>query len=316
VHRKIVEAMREFDPDLAVFAGDALNCLPLGHMPDIGIAAYAVPAWPQYLRGHPEFSALTILPFPALLHDSVLAPLGPPRDECGFNEFLQTTAPMRLLDGVPLLFAPGNHDTYHKQDIRQIAALFGSPAGVAGTHPERLWFSADAGAWRFVVLYSGTDLAFDADPLAAGGAQLEWLEANLSEADRLGRRVAIAMHCPPFSSAKEDPPSPRLEKRVVRAILDRHRVDLVICGHQHAYERLERRGVTYVITGGAGGRFDEPVAAEDLDPHSEVFATGTHNFLRFEFATGGWTGEAVDVDGRVFDAFGPGIPSTAEIATR
>ena len=31
-----------------------------------------------------------------------------------------------------------------------------------------------------------------------------------------------------------------------------HRVSLVLCGHNHAYERFERDGLTYVTDGGGG----------------------------------------------------------------
>lgn len=297
VHPRLVASIRKRNPDLVVFAGDALNHLPVGHMPDMGAAALAVPAWPQYLRGHPEFSLLSILPFPALLHETILSPLGPPRDREGLRRFLETTAPLRLQDRVPFLFAPGNHDTYREEDRRAIARTFGSPLGVAGSSPDRLWFSVDLRNWRFIVLYSGTEVAFESHPLDEGGSQLEWLEAQLCETDDLGLGVVVAMHCPPFSSAKEDPSNPELEEHLVKSVLDRHRVDLVVSGHAHCYERLERRGVTYLISGGGGGVFDAPVPEDERDPRSVRMATGVNHFVMLELESGGGRGRAIPVGG-------------------
>jgi hypothetical protein len=72
----------------------------------------------------------------------------------------------------------------------------------------------------------------------------------------------------------------------------------VISGHAHDYERGARGGVTYVITGGAGGELDQQ--QEDLPEitryearhhHLEVEATDASMTLRARDAI---TGEAFD----------------------
>src|SRR5215510_6392854 len=50
VHRQVVAAISEQKPDLVIFTGDALECLPVGHLPDYGGWQYAIPFWPQVHR--------------------------------------------------------------------------------------------------------------------------------------------------------------------------------------------------------------------------------------------------------------------------
>jgi hypothetical protein len=166
---------------------------------------------------------------------------------------------------------------YHAIDRREAARLFGE----AG----RLYRYYDVESrYRFVVLDTGSDLFADVDPMPPGGAQLQWLEATLADADARAMRVVVLMHMPPFSSAKEDGPVPWVRERVVEGVLDRHRVDLVACGHAHAYERLERRGhggrnVTYVVTGGGGAPFHHGDARA---PGSVAFAAATAHYVLVE----------------------------------
>ncbi|HEY6888832.1 MAG TPA: metallophosphoesterase, partial [Solirubrobacter sp.] len=149
-HRAVAAAIAGERPDLVVFTGDALECLPVGHMPDLGGWQYAIPFWPQYHRRYPVALLATLVPFPAGLHDTVGTLVAAPRDPAGFNAFLEDSAPLRDR-GAPLLFVAGNHDLYHRFDREALGRLLGRPA-------DRLWYAVDAGAWRFVVLDTGTDL--------------------------------------------------------------------------------------------------------------------------------------------------------------
>jgi 3',5'-cyclic AMP phosphodiesterase CpdA len=279
VHRTVVDAMSLAHPDLAIFTGDALSCLPVGHMPDLGVAAYALPFWPQIHRGYPWVTATSVVPFPALVHEVLGGGIVPPRDPDGLNAFLEDTAALRLRDRVPYLFAPGNHDSYHEVDRREVARLFGEDG-----HAYRALDIGDR--FRFLVLDTGTDLFASPDPMPPGGAQLTWLDAQLAEADARNMRTVVVMHMPPFSSGKEDGPVPWVKERVVEGVFDRHRVDLVACGHAHAYERLVRRGfqgrdVPYVVTGGGGAPFHHE-DEEAREPGSITFVESTPHYVLVE----------------------------------
>jgi hypothetical protein len=319
-HRALVAAVLREHPDLVLFAGDGVDCLPAGHLPDYGGWQYLLPLWPQVVRDHPAVSLASVVPFPALVHETLLAPFAHPRDAGGYDGFLEDTAPLRAA-GIPFLFAAGNHDSYHRADREALARHFGPPdaspqAGPApgaggrdpGAAPERtpdaLWYSVDLGGWRFLVLDSGPDLLGGLDPMPAGGPQLGWLDARLSDATARGLRSVVVVHIPPFSSGREEGGAPWVAERLVAGVLDRHPVALVISGHVHAYERLERPGfqgrpVAFVVSGGGGGRFFH--ARAERDPRSIVFVEEVRHFVMLDLGPDG-------VDGRMVPVEVPGSP--------
>ena len=194
------------------------------------------------------------------------------------RNFFQVYAP--LLRSAPFFPASGNHDfrTAGGAPFRQVFAL-PENGGVEGL--ER-WYSIDWGPVHVVVL----------DTEAVGPAQEKWLEADL-RANRLAWVIAV-MHHPPYASAPEDRQMPG---RWMHPIFARHRVPLVLAGHEHHYERRRPLdGVTYVITGG-GGRGTRPVhpdagAALAVQVAHHLLLEVTGRELRM------W---AIDATGRTFD---------------
>ena len=295
-HQAVVAAILAEKPDLVLFAGDAIDHLPAGHMPDWGGWQYLVPIWPQYVRGYAWVSLLTLIPFPAAIHETLLGAVAPPRRPPDLNGWLEDTQPLRKA-GIPVLAARGNHDAYHVTDEAQFASLF-SPPGAPELSPTGFWYAIDRGGWRFLVLDTGTDMFGDRDPMPEGGPQLSWLEDRLSEADRLGLRSIVLLHLPPFSSGKEERGVPWVKKRVVEGVLDRHPVTLVLSGHIHAYERVVRPGfegrpVNYVVSGGAGGRFFH--VAEKRVEGSVTFVEEVRSFVLLELGPDGISGRALPV---------------------
>jgi hypothetical protein len=346
VHRALVSAILAERPDLVLFAGDGVDCLPAGHLPDYGGWQYLLPLWPQVVRDYPAVSLASVVPFPALVHEALLSPFAPPRDAGGYDAFLEDTAPLRAA-GIPYLFAAGNHDSYHRADREALARYFGPPdasprAGRAprpaapggapaegapdpgdrdpGLDPERtpdaLWHSVDLAGWRFLVLDSGPDLLGGLDPMPVAGPQLAWLDARLADAAARGLRSVVLVHLPPFSSGREEGGAPWVAERLVQGVLDRHPVALVISGHVHAYERLERPGfrgrpVTFVVSGGGGGRFFH--AREERDPRSVAFVEEVRHFVALELGPDGIDGRMVPVEvpGSAVGAREAGTPAAA-----
>jgi len=292
VHREVVAAISAQKPDLVIFTGDAVECLPVGHLPDYSGWQYAIPLWPQIDRNHPWALLASIVPFPALLHDTVGSPIARPRDPDGFNGFLEDTDLLRKA-GAPLLFVPGNHDLYHRWDRQALARLQALPS-------DRLWYAVDVGDYRFVVVDTGTDLFGDSDAIPAGGAQIRWLDEVLADAERRNLRSIVTFHLPPFSSAREDGSVPWLRERLVTGVLDHHPVSMVLNGHAHAYERVERsdpsgRPVIYVITGGGGAPlFHE---ASERVAGSKIFIEGVRHFVLLELTRDEIIGRMIPVAG-------------------
>jgi acid phosphatase type 7 len=134
--------------------------------------------------------------------------------------------------------ASGNHD-YMTADGEPFRQVFALPEN-GGQEGRERWYSLDWGDLHVVVL----------DSEKVGEAQEAWLEADLARS--AGARWTIALfHKPPFSSGEVGPDAAVRDRLV--PILARHRVALVVSGHEHDYERREPvDGVHYLVTGGGG----------------------------------------------------------------
>jgi 3',5'-cyclic AMP phosphodiesterase CpdA len=150
--------------------------------------------------------------------------------------------PMRpLLDaGVTFDLAIGNHDEglrHSEEGFDEIEAeidLLDTP----GRYYMRTYGPADV-----FLLDSSVPGLFG----PGASDQLQWLDDTLASATSQWRIVAL--HHPPFSSGRHGS-TPRAEELLV-PLLERHRVDLVLAGHDHDYERTRPiDGVTYVVSGG------------------------------------------------------------------
>lgn len=150
-----------------------------------------------------------------------------------------------------------------------------------------------------VVPYGPVDFFFldSSTPLIRGEgaeAQLEWLDTALTESTARWK-VAVLHHAPYSSSTK------RGSQLDVRAALEplfvAHEVDLVLCGHDHTYERTTpQQGVTYIVTG-AGAKLSE-VGSSDFTAYSARVL----EFLLVEVDGDTMTISAIDTTGTVFDS--------------
>ena len=86
------------------------------------------------------------------------------------------------------------------------------------------------------------------DTEKVGDTQRSWLEADLAASD--APFTVVVLHRPPFSSGSHGS-SDGVRDAFVPLFADR--VDLVLAGHDHDYERTHAiDGVTYIVTGGGG----------------------------------------------------------------
>jgi acid phosphatase type 7 len=79
-----------------------------------------------------------------------------------------------------------------------------------------------------------------------------WLDAELTKADEepgLLHRIVV-LHHGPFSSGPHGGNEPFA--RTMLGSLRAHKVDVLFAGHDHIYERGDRDGVRYIISGGGG----------------------------------------------------------------
>jgi acid phosphatase type 7 len=187
-----------------------------------------------------------------------------------------------LLDHVAMFPASGNHD-YATEGASPFREAFVLPEN-GGTEGRERWYSFDWGPVHLVAL----------DTELTGAAQAAWLEADLAANRRPW--VVVYGHRPPFSSGKHG--SDRAFRKVFVPVLERHRVPLVLTGHEHDYERsTPQNGVTYVVTGG-GGRGTRSVGSSSFT----AFSSDVLHFVYITVAGDTLALHAIDASGAEFDS--------------
>ncbi|KAB2897274.1 MAG: metallophosphoesterase family protein [Kofleriaceae bacterium] len=180
-----------------------------------------------------------------------------------------------LLRFVPMFAVAGNHE-YVTADAAPFRDAFALPGN------ER-WYSFDWGSVHFAALDTEQSLS----------TQAAWLDADLAATDRPWKIVFF--HRPPYSSG--DHGSATDVRTRLAPVLERHGVQLVLTGHDHHYERTTpQNGVTYVVTGGAGGNL-RPVGSSAFT----AVAVSRLHFVQVEVSRDQLTLRAIDPAGVAFD---------------
>ncbi|MAY73369.1 MAG: metallophosphoesterase [Phycisphaerae bacterium] len=158
---------------------------------------------------------------------------------------------------IPVIATPGNHEmartkldngSYHYELDGHYPIQFAfpenGPAGLLST----VWY-VDYGDLRIVSLNSNERL----------DEQTDWLDRVLSENDR--NWTAVTFHHPVFAMAKER--DNKELRELWKPILDKHRVDIVLNGHDHSYGRTG-------LVGALGGLADVLNVAEGRSAVSDA----------------------------------------------
>ena len=139
--------------------------------------------------------------------------------------------------------ALGNHDRQGRgRTADNYRSFFSLPEN--GPDPER-YYAFSYGNARFLVLDSNSSSFALTD-------QTAWIEEQLVAArqDRRVGHVFIVMHHPPFSISLHGGQRDLRERWT--PLFERYGVTAVFSGHDHCYERAERNGVHYFVSGGGG----------------------------------------------------------------
>jgi hypothetical protein len=179
----------------------------------------------------------------------------------------------------------GNHDTVRSGgtgcDSTGAAGGYFSYFGAAAGDPAKAYYSFDLGAWHLVALNTNcTTVA-----CGQGSPQQRWLKADLAR--RAGACTVAFFHHPRTSSSfggKEGDDAKRVD--ALWRTLAAARVDVVLAGHDHVYERFaplnelggaDPRGVREFVVG-TGGHSHHPFFG--VQPGSEVRNNTTFGILR------------------------------------
>ena len=162
---------------------------------------------------------------------------------------LETLAPFTCQ--VPFRPLMGNHDALINGVPHYLAYFY--PEGMETRYGTRLYYRIDAGRVHLLLLY----LLWGAETFSA--EQRAWFVKQLESIPPEDWTI-VMMHPMVYASgsvfhghAWYDPPE-MLQQ--IAPLLEKYRVDLVISGHNHHLEFLQRNGVSYAIVGGAGGKLD------------------------------------------------------------
>jgi hypothetical protein len=150
------------------------------------------------------------------------------------NDFFQNTA---------LYPAPGNHDYAGKHDpaLPPYFKIFTMPFnGEVGGLPSGApsYYSVNVGQVHLVSIDTELTEPSGNQVMDGKGLQYEWLERDL-KTNKLPW-VIVYFHKPPYSKGSHDSDNESDMKRMrenVNPLFEKHRVDLVLAGHSHVYER-------------------------------------------------------------------------------
>src|SRR6188508_956154 len=151
----------------------------------------------------------------------------------------------------PLYPAPGNHDYRDEPYASEIAQrsgeidyykVFTMPTkGEAGGLPSHTsaYYSFDIGNVHFLSLDSQGSEEYGRRLFDTTSTQVRWVKADL-DANKNKEWVVVYWHHPPYSMGSHNSDT-ETQMRKIRenfiTILERYGVDLILCGHSHAYER-------------------------------------------------------------------------------
>ncbi len=154
-------------------------------------------------------------------------------------------APLREAD-VPVLPVLGNHEYWgtNSQGLKNYFQRFPVLEG-------RRWYCLARGQVGLVFLDSNFDELGDAQRRA----QLAWLDATLSafEEDPSVRGVLLLAHHPPYTNSTVTGDERDVQEHFVPRVHRFRKVLGYVSGHVHSYERFERQGKRFLVSGGGGG---------------------------------------------------------------
>lgn len=214
------------------------------------------------------------------------------RDERQWQSFFEIEAP--LLDHTPWLAVVGNHELVRPSSTgldhfrRYVHCEPSSPSPEIDTTFS--WANV------FVVAVNAYDDFSDV-------TKMQWLERALAQArhdaDESHGWLLFASHWGPRSSGPHGDNRP-FRRVNMDAVLRRHRVDLVISGHDHAYERGDDQGLRYLVSGGGGA----PLYRQRHDnAHSRIYERAYH-FVQIDVTHERLVITAIRPDGSALDRCG------------
>ncbi len=194
----------------------------------------------------------------------------------------------------------GNHDygdVYATAD-GYFAYWNGSATGNGPAGPStKAYYAETIGTWR--VIHANSRRLYQ-----AGGAQDRWIKAEL--ADNADRCVMVTWHDPRYSSGSHGDAS---HLTSLFATLYNGAADVLLTGHDHAYERFAPQGPKSNLDNGLGIRQfvvgtggKSAGGFSSVKPNSEVRIAKTYGVLKVTLNPGSYDWAFIDINDRVLDS--------------
>jgi len=187
----------------------------------------------------------------------------------------------------------GNHDISDAEPSPEsYLDYFDLPGnGFTNTSGNERYYDFVEGPVHFFVLNSNDD---EPDGITADSRQATWLRSQVAAST--SRWNVVVDHHPPYSSDNSHGPTVVLQWPFAR-----WGVDVVMSGHAHTYERIQRDGITYFVNG-LGGAHLYSFGAQPVDGSKVRFADNwgaqrvraTQDSITFDF---------IDVSGALIDSY-------------
>nr|WP_279579429.1 metallophosphoesterase family protein [Fodinicola feengrottensis] len=211
-----------------------------------GLDANSTPATKDIVTGIETVAPL----FHLLNGDLCYANLDVDRVRTWNNFFTNNTRSARFRPWMP---AAGNHEIEKANGpigLDAFQAYFKVPSTETDAELAGLWYAFTVGSVRVIVLQNDDNCLQDGGDVYisgySGGRQLGWLRRELAAARSSSRDidwVVVAMHQVMISTSDANGADLGLRQKY-GPLFDQYGVDLVLCGHEHDYERsLAVRGV-------------------------------------------------------------------------
>ncbi|MDD5209689.1 MAG: metallophosphoesterase [Elusimicrobiales bacterium] len=213
----------------------------------------------------------------AVFHTGDLVPKGDDTD--GWRNFRDITKDLRA--SASFYAVLGNHEL---KGEKFFADLFRNPGNGR-------WYREDLRGIRFIML----DYL---SPLEKGSEQYKWLEKELQAPAGVNKFKVIVMHKPLMSTGRHGHEKWKAAAGLEKLFKERG-VDLVLAGHDHDYERLEKDGLVHLVAGGGGA----PLRRQYYkNPASKIFAS-VHHYCLLSVCGEVLKGEVFDIENKLIDSF-------------
>ncbi|NWF84432.1 MAG: metallophosphoesterase [Bryobacteraceae bacterium] len=188
--------------------------------------------------------------------------------------------------GIRFFATLGNHD--YRGNAQAQVDYTNAPGNRTWQMPAR-YYTFAAGPVRFFALDTdeGTIGLFQSKPWS--DEQSKWLEDQLAR-HAAARWKVVYGHHPIFSDGHHGDEK-RLKKKLL-PVLQAHKVDVYLAGHDHDMQHFEQGGIQFFVVGG-GGAGTRKVKRKRAD-----FAEQTHGFLELEAGANQMELRMAGADGR------------------